>query len=167
MTKRVWGFRLRKRLRGLAGDRQAGYSIAELMVVVAIIGILVGSSAPFFVSYYQSAKLRSASEDLASFINQGRQLAIRTNNNVCVQVTATAMQYRLTGCGGAIWVGPGTDGAGNINAPQGITLAATANPIFSYLGAAAPAATYTVTNADTGLSLHVTVAASGRITIGP
>jgi prepilin-type N-terminal cleavage/methylation domain-containing protein len=154
-------------LRGRCARRQGGYSIAELMVVVAIIGILAATSTPFFISYYQAAKLKTAAEDIVGFINQGRQLAIRTNNNVCVQVTATAMSYRQGGCGGTLWVGPGTDAAGNVKAPEGIALTASATPVFSYLGSATPAASYTITNTDTGLSLHVNVSASGRLTIGP
>jgi hypothetical protein len=37
---------------------------------------------------------------VVTFLNQGRQLAIRTNQNVCVHSTSTAMQYRLSNCGG-------------------------------------------------------------------
>jgi Tfp pilus assembly protein FimT len=154
-------------LLGRRARRQGGYSITELMVVVAMTGILAATSAPFFISYYQGAKLKTAAEDIAGFINQGRQLAIRNNSDVCVQVTATAMNYRQGGCGGTVWVGAGTDAAGNARAPQGITLTASANPVFNYLGGATPAATYTITNTDTGLSLHVNVSASGRLTIGP
>ena len=147
--------------------QHGGFSIAELMVVVAIIGILAATSAPFFISYYQAAKLKTAAEDIAGFINQGRQLAIRNNNNVCVQVAGTTMNYRQGGCAGTVWVGAGTDAAGNIKVPYGISIAASANPVFNYLGSATPAAIYTVTNSDTGLSLHVNVSVSGRLTIGP
>ncbi len=167
MKKSAWRLHFWQQMQAVSGLRQGGYSIAELMVVVAIIGILVATSAPFFVSYYQSAKIKAAAEDIAGYINQARQLAIRTNNNVCLQISATNLQFRQGGCAGTIWIGPGTDGLGNIKAPDGVTLAATANPVFSYLGAATPAATYTVTNTDTGLSLHVILSASGRLTIGP
>jgi len=167
MKKGVWRLHLWQRMQAVSGLRQDGYSIAELMVVVAVIGILVATSAPFFVSYYQSAKVKAAAEEIAGYLNQARQLAIRTNNNVCVQITATNLQFRQGGCAGAIWIGAGTDNLGNIKGPEGVTLAATANPVFSYLGAATPASTYTVTNTDTGLSLHVIVSASGRLTIGP
>ena len=66
---------------------------------------------------------------------------------------------------GAVWTGPGTDAAGNLKTPDGVTLTATADPIFSYLGAAAPAATYTVTNTQNAATLNLCVAASGRIRI--
>jgi prepilin-type N-terminal cleavage/methylation domain-containing protein len=167
MKKSVRQAHFEQRIRAAVALGRGGYSMAELMVVVAIIGILVASSAPFFVSYYQSARVRAAAEDIAGYINQARQLAIRTNNNVCVQVTATSLQFRQGGCAGTLWVGAGTDALGNISIPQGISLATTANPVFSYLGAATPAATFTVTNTDTGLSLHVILSASGRLTIGP
>jgi type II secretion system protein H len=146
---------------------QAGFSLPEILVVLVIIGIMALISVPFFLTYYQSARLKAAAEEMAAFLNQGRQLAIRENQNVCVQVGATQLQYRLGGCAGAAWVGAGTDGAGNITIPGGITFAATANPVFSYLGAAAPAASYTLTNPETGRTLTVAVAASGRVSIAP
>ena len=48
-----------------------------------------------------------------------------------------------------------------------IALTSTADPIFSYLGAASPAATITVTNTKTGQTLHVAVSVSGRVTVTP
>ncbi len=154
-------------LGGRADRPQTGYSFAELLVVAAIVAVLMATSAPFFISYYQSARLRSAAGNIAAFLNQGRQLAIRQNDSVCVRVETTAMRLHLDSCSGAALTGPGTDAAGNVGAPQGIALAATADPVFSYLGNAAPAASIAVTNTETGSSLTVTVSASGRITIGP
>lgn len=148
-------------------NRHGGFSLGELLVVVAVIGILSLISVPFFVSYLQSTTLRAGSQQIVAFLNQGRQLAIKENQNLCVTITATTMQYRLGGCGGAVWRGPGTDAAGNISLPAGLTLATTANPVFSYLGAAVPAATYTVTNPRDGNTRSVSVAASGRVSIGP
>jgi len=75
------------------------------------------------------------------------------------------MHYHLGGCGGPAWLGPGTDASGNIPASDNITLSTTADPVFNYLGAATPAATYTVTRGAT--SLTVSVSASGRVVIGP
>jgi Tfp pilus assembly protein FimT len=150
-----------------SGWRLTGYSFAEVLVVAAIVSVLMATSAPFFTSYYQSARLRSAAGEIAGFLNQGRQIAIRQNDSVCVRVETTAMRLHLDSCSGATVVGPGTDAAGNVAAPQGIALAATADPVFSYLGNAAPAASIAVTNTETGSSLTVTVSASGRITIGP
>ena len=147
---------------------EAGYSVTELALVMGIVGVLTAVAMPFFLSYYQASRLRVGAEEVAAFLNQGRQLGIRENAGVCVHITSTALQYRLgSSCAGAAWVGPGTDASGSVNVPQGVTLTTTADPIFSYLGAANPGATITVTNTQTGQALNVTVTASGRVRIGP
>lgn len=147
--------------------RRAGFSLAELSVILAVIGVLFSLSLPAFLNYYQTAQIRGAAADVASYVNQGRQLAIQMNCSVAVQVAATGISYtRQANCQTpGVWTGPGTDAAGNIPAPDGITLATSATPIFTNLGAAAPAATLTVTHGSSSLS--VLVSASGRVTVGP
>ncbi len=146
---------------------RAGFSLAELSVILAVIGVLFSLSLPAFLNYYQTAQIRGAAADVASYVNQGRQLAIQMNCSVAVQVAATGISYtRQANCQTpGVWTGPGTDAAGNIPAPDGITLATSATPIFTNLGAAAPAATLTVTHGSSSLS--VLVSASGRVTVGP
>ena len=152
--------------RGL-GLSRAGFSLAELTVILAVIGALFTLSIPAFLNYYQTAQVRGAAADVAAYMNQGRSLAIQLNCSVAVQVTATAISYtRQANCQTpGVWLGSGTNAAGNIPVPDGITLATTATPVFSNLGAAAPAATLTVTHA--GSSLSVLVSGSGRVTVGP
>ncbi len=155
--------------------------MAELALVLAIVGILAALAMPLFLTYYQASRLRVAAEEVAAFLNQGRQLGIKenvANPGVCVHITSTALQYRLGSCTATvlcpptpappcIWLGPGTDANGNIPLPQGITLTTKggADPIFNYLGAATPAATITVTNSQDGQAVLVKVAASGRVSI--
>jgi prepilin-type N-terminal cleavage/methylation domain-containing protein len=153
------------RLRAGRRQRSGGFSLTELLVLLAVVGVLATFATPYFLSYYRTAQVRGAASEIAAYLNQGRQLALQRNGNVCVHITASAMHYHLGGCGGAAWLGPGTDGAGNIPAPENITLSTTADPVFSYLGAATPAATYTVSRG--AYSLTVTVSASGRVLIGP
>lgn len=149
------------------GLRQAGFGLTELIVVLALLGLLVLMSAPLFLSYLQTARLKAGAQEVAAFLNQGRQIAIKENQNVCASAASNTLQYRLVSCVGAVWVGPGTDTSGNIRVPAGLTLVASANPVFNYLGAATPAATFTVGDPARGTSLRVTVAASGRVSIGP
>ena len=146
---------------------QDGFSLAELTVILAVIGALFSLSIPAFISYYQSAQVRGAAAEVVAYVNQGRQLAIQLNCSVAVQVAPTTITYtKQANCQvPGVWTGPGTDAAGNIPAPGGITLAATATPIFNNLGAAAPASTLTVTHGSSSLS--VLVSASGRVTVGP
>jgi Tfp pilus assembly protein FimT len=154
---------------------RTGYSIVELALVLTIVGGLTALATPFFLSYYQASRLRVAAEEVAAFINQGRQLAIRQNSGACMHIGPAAVQYYVGGtvadgtcsCDCSAWVGPGTDPDGNVSVPAGISLARNTDFAFNYLGAATPGATITVTNAQTGDTAHVTLAASGRVSIGP
>jgi Tfp pilus assembly protein FimT len=146
--------------RGWSASAQAGFHSTELVLVLAVLGALVATSAPFFISYYQSARLKVAAEEVAAFLNQGRQLGIRENVGICMQRgSASALHYYVgSACTGAA--------AASLALPESITVTASANPIaFDHLGAATPTTTYTLTNARDGQSLLVTVAVSGRVTI--
>ena len=144
--------------------RQAGFSIAELVVFMALVGILSVMSVPAFISYYQSAAARSNTQTVITFFNQARELAVRQNDTVCVTLpTNTQMVLRLNNCGGAIWTGPGTDALGNINLPPGFTIGPLNSVTFNYLGAAGAATTYTMTNSTTTDTMTISIALSGRI----
>ena len=122
-------------------------------------------SLPAFVTYYQTAQVRAAAFDLAAQLNLGRQMAIQRNQSVCVRIGTGAPQYHQGTCGGELLLGATTDAYGRGATHPDVTLLTTANPIFSNLGAANPAATITVSQGSRTLS--VAVAASGRITVGP
>jgi type IV fimbrial biogenesis protein FimT len=144
-----------------------GFTLAELVIVIAVIGILAVMAVPSFLTYLRAAGLKSGAQQVVTLVNQARELAIKENANVCVTLpSATQMRYRVGACTtGTAWVGAGTDATGNINLPPGITVTASASPIFNYVGSALPAATYTLTYTQTGATLTVSVAASGRVTI--
>jgi len=144
-----------------------GVTLAELMLVLALLGILSVLAAPTVLSYVQVSALQAGARQLATVINLGRQIAISQNIAVCVQVIDANVRLRRDGCRGTPWTGPGTDGAGAIRISDGGTLviSATADIVFSNLGAASPAGTYTITNVVDGRARRIVVAATGRISI--
>ncbi len=145
-----------------------GFSLAELLMVVAVIGILTTVSAPAFVSYWRSATLKAGAQELAAILNRARQVAISQNTTVCVNQTANRVQFVKGGCSGTVWTGPGSDGTGRFTLQNGVTVSSTtANVIFNFMGAATTSGVYAVTNPINNASMHVTVALSGRVTIGP
>ena len=147
---------------------QSGYSLVELVITLALLLIVTALAAPSFLSYYRSARVRSGAQAVSAYLNQGRQLAIKTNTPVCVDYTTTSMQYRQSTCGGATIGVAGHVTTGNsIPLPENISLTSTASPIFGTLGNATTGATFTVTDTVSSKTLHVTVAASGRITVDP
>ena len=69
--------------------------------MVAILGIMTAIATPMLLSYYQGAQLRVAAEQVTTFLNQGRQMAIAQNGSMCVHITSTAMHYHPGNCAGA------------------------------------------------------------------
>jgi prepilin-type N-terminal cleavage/methylation domain-containing protein len=144
-----------------------GFGLAETVVVVAVIGIATAVAMPSLLTYWQAAALTSGAQELQSILSSARQLAIRQNTTVCVERSGSRVRYRVGGCGGAQWVGAGTDNNGWMGLSNGVQITnATASVAFSYLGAANPGGTYTVRNpANTAQTLDVVVTVSGRVRI--
>lgn len=155
---------VRQRIRWLSGR---GFSLAELMVVVAVIGVTAAIMAPLLVTYWNASTLTAGAQELQAVLNSARQMAIRQNTNVCVERSGVRVRYLVGGCAGTVWTGAGTDSNGWIRLSNSVEITnSTANVVFGYLGAANPGGTYTVRNPmNTAQTVTVTVAVSGRITI--
>jgi Tfp pilus assembly protein FimT len=147
---------------------QGGYSLIELIITVGMIMVVTTWAMPSFLSYLRSARVRAGAQTISAYLNEGRQMAIKTNGPVCVAHTASTMQFRTTNCTGTVVNVAGLSGAsGNIRLPDNIslTMASGSSAIFGQLGNATTVGTYTVTDIPSGRTLTVTVAPSGRITI--
>lgn len=146
---------------------RAGFSLAELLAVLAICGVLIGVGAPLVLGYYHNTQNTVGAQQIRVLLNQARQMALDSKDFVCVQVPApTQMAFYLGAtCTGSPWTGSVTDAAGHIGLQPGFTVSASSDLVFDYLGRTLPTATYTVTNSTTGSTLTVSVATSGRITI--
>ena len=144
--------------------------MVELMIAVAVMGIVSVLGYPYVSSYLQAARLRAGAQEFVTLVNGARQLAIARNTNVCVSLNGTVVTYR-TGvsatCGGGIlFVGAGTAADGTMTLQNAVQItAATANVTFSSLGAATAAGTYTVHDPLSGNNLSVVVATTGRVRI--
>lgn len=134
---------------------------------MAIVGILTATAVPWMITYWRAATLRAGAEELAAGLNRGRQLAIAQSRNVCIELASSRYRYRFDSCGGTPSPQPGSDLTGFFGMSNGVTVTVNQNPIFGYLGAANPGATFTVTNPAGGAALTVVVAVSGRVRICP
>src|SRR4029077_10271670 len=89
--------------------REAGFSVTELVVVIALIGVLFVMTVPFFLTYYQAAAARANVQEVITLFNQARELAIKQNDVVCVNMpTNTQMAFLLSNCVGTPVTGAGT-----------------------------------------------------------
>ena len=66
-----------------------GFSLIELMVAVAIIGVLLSLGAPRFAEYLRNVKLRSAAEMFLTGVQLARSEAVRMNVPVEFLLTAS------------------------------------------------------------------------------
>ena len=144
----------------------AGYSLIELIITIGMIAVVTTWAVPSFLNYYRSAKVRAGAQTVSAYLNEARQLAIKTNGPVCVSHTASTMQFRTSTCGGAtITVAGLVNSSNSIRLPETISLSSGANATFGQLGNATTGATYTVTDTVSGRTLNVIVAGSGRVCI--
>lgn len=74
--------------------RQSGISLAEVMIAVAIIGVLMALGMPAFQSWIQNTQIRVASDAIMNGLQTARNEAIRRN---------TAVQFRLDGGANSQW----------------------------------------------------------------
>jgi prepilin-type N-terminal cleavage/methylation domain-containing protein len=78
-------------------NKQSGYSLAELMVVISIIGILAVIAVPNFVTSVSTYKLKNTSVDLCSNLRKARSLAVKHNRNIVINFNADAKTYSIDG----------------------------------------------------------------------
>ena len=143
---------------------QAGYSLIELVITVGMILIVTTWAMPSFLNYLRSARAQAGARAVSAYLNEGRQLAIKTNGPVCVAHTTSTLQFKTTNCAGAVIFASGLVGtSGNVRLPENISLSSTASATFGQLGNATTGATYTVTDVPSGQTLRVIVALSGRV----
>ena len=155
----------RSTLAGAAGSCR-GYALSELVVVVAIIGIMASAAVPWLLSALPGATVTWGAREIQGGLMRAKMIAISTRQTICVQVVSGGYQFVQGGCAGTVWTGPGTDSTGTFRpSPSSFTVTNSGtSPIFTPFGNASQAGVLTVT-AKGGGSRTVTVTASGRVTI--
>ena len=84
----------------------SGFTLTELMIVVAIAGILAAIAIPSFTSLGESQRVKSASFEMYALLNIARSEAIKRNGDVTVAVVKAGSAFDRI----------------DITAPDGVTL---------------------------------------------
>ena len=67
--------------------RRRGITLPELMVVIAMVGILVSIASTYFYGWVQKNRQREATYELASIIRHARAKALELGNRIAIKVS--------------------------------------------------------------------------------
>ncbi|HYZ34424.1 MAG TPA: prepilin-type N-terminal cleavage/methylation domain-containing protein, partial [Crenalkalicoccus sp.] len=74
-----------------------GFTLIEMMVVLAVIALLMGLAAPWFASAAAAVRFRSAVSGVVGALREARGTALRTGRTVVLGFDPAGRSFGLTG----------------------------------------------------------------------
>jgi prepilin-type N-terminal cleavage/methylation domain-containing protein len=94
-------------------NEESGFTLMELMVVIAIVGILCGIALPSYLGSLPARRIESAAGDINTAIRIARLSAVKENTSAILQLDVDAESYSITVAGRTVKRG---------NMPAGVDL---------------------------------------------
>jgi prepilin-type N-terminal cleavage/methylation domain-containing protein len=76
-------------------NNKKAFTLVELMVVIAIIGIIGLIAAPNLVTGLPKYRIKRAARDITSKIRSARSEAIKTSSNITIKFNTTTNKYKI------------------------------------------------------------------------
>lgn len=117
--------------------RANGFSLIELVVAIAIMGVLLTLGLPALTAYSRNIKLRSAAESFLAGLQLARGEAVRLNTNVELILTNSA-PVADSGSSGSNFPALAEESPNNLNATEATGKQAANNPVAQASSAGNP-----------------------------
>jgi len=117
-----------------------GVSLAELLVVMAILGIALAIGIPLAAQQMRMAKIRGAADQLAMHMRAVRMIAVSTRADIDMTINAQPSNFYQF-----------TDNKGKtrrIDMPEGVRITSTTSPVTFHLNGSLDSAATTVLEID-------------------
>ena len=143
---------------------RAGYTLIELMIVLAILGVLVSMCVPSLKGAHENYRINTAGSAIATKLTEARTQALKRNRQTQVVIDATTRKVQVQ-----------TDGGVDVGTPEFLMegigfegLSGTTDQIlFDPLGRPVTPKAIRIRYRASALSRTIRVATTGRITVDP
>jgi type IV fimbrial biogenesis protein FimT len=137
-----------------------GFTLIELIVAMAVLGILAAVAAPAIGEYLATQRLKGAAEELQTDLQFARMESVQRNSAITVSLSSTG----YTIAQGANTIKSVALGSGS-TITGGATMVATFNQVRATADINIDPANVTVSNTATSRTLRVSLTTMGRVSI--
>lgn len=139
---------------------QAGFTLMETMIVVAIIGLLSMLAVPNLTVWLSRYQLNQAVSEIVADLNMAKFVAMNRNRQATVTIQLVGSAVQLSGVAGGVQIIPAKTFMGRVKGLPG----GTAVVNFSSMGMSMAATPQTIQlQNDNGLVYAVSILPSGKI----